>query len=47
VLEGELENNTRKPRNLVRKWDSLKRVKLDEVADDEDDDVVRTSVSQN
>jgi hypothetical protein len=54
-----LENNSRKPRGLVRNWrsDSLKNIQLtlsqdekkgDEVADDEDDDdVVRTSVSQD
>jgi hypothetical protein len=60
MLKGELENNSRQPRELVRKLaqTSLKKVKLtlsqgkkkkgDEVADDkDDDDAVRTSVSQN
>jgi hypothetical protein len=55
---GELENNPRKPRNLIenRHSDSLKRDQLplsqgkmkrgDDVAVDEDDDAVTTSVSQ-
>ncbi len=60
MLKGELENNSRQPRDLVGKLaqTSLKKVKLtlsqgkkkkgDEVADDkDDDDAVRTSVSQN
>jgi hypothetical protein len=59
MLKGELENNPRKPRNLVRNSSSvLKRVNLrtlsqgkikkgDDVADDKGDDAVRTSVSQD
>ncbi len=61
MLKGELENNSRKPRDLVRKLayclPTVKKVQLtlskgkmkkgDEVADDEDDDVVRTSMSQD
>jgi hypothetical protein len=58
-LKAELENNSRKPRELVRKLhsDSLKNFQLtlsrgnmkkgDEVADDRNDDTVRTSVSQD
>jgi hypothetical protein len=54
-----LEKNSRKPRDIVGNWhsDSLKKVELtlsqgkkkqgDDVADDEDDDVVRNSVSQD
>jgi hypothetical protein len=53
MLKGELENNSRQPRELVRKLaqTSLKKVKLtlsqgkkkkgDEVADDKDDDDAR------
>jgi hypothetical protein len=59
TLKGELKNNYRQPRDLFKKWhsESLKKVQLtpsqgkkkgDEVADDkDDDDAVRTSVSQN
>jgi hypothetical protein len=59
TLKGELENNSRKPRDLVENWhsDNLKKGQLtlsqgkmkkgDDVADDEDDDAVRTSVSQD
>ncbi len=54
----EFVNNFRKSRNLVRKltWWQVKKVLLtnsqgekkgNEVADDEDDDAVRTSVSQD
>ncbi len=51
--------NSRKPRDLVRNWpsDSLKKIQLtlsqgnkqkrDEVDDEDDDDAVRTSVSQD
>ncbi len=59
MLEGELENNSRKPRNLIRKlaqWQP-KKVKLtlsqgkemkgDEDVYEDDDDAVRTSVSQD
>ncbi len=57
MLKGELENNSRKPRDLVENWhsDSLKKTQLTlsqgkmkkghDVADDEDDDAMRTSVS--
>ncbi len=57
TLKGELENNCRKPRDLVRNRhsDSLNKGQLtlsygkmkkgDDVAYDEDDDPVRTSVS--
>ncbi len=59
TLKGQLENNSRKPRDLVRDRhsDSLNRVQLslskgkmnkgDEVADDKDYDAVRTGVSQD
>jgi hypothetical protein len=59
MLKGELESNTRKPRDLVKKRlsESLKKGQLtlhhskmkkgDDVADDEDSDVVRTCVSQD
>jgi hypothetical protein len=57
MLKGGLENNSRKPRDLVktRHSDSLKKGQLtlsqgkmkkeDDAADDEDNDAVRTSVS--
>jgi hypothetical protein len=57
MLKGKLENNSRKPRDLVGNWhsDILKKVQLtlsqgkkkkeDEVNDDIDDDAVRTSVA--
>ncbi len=56
---GELENNSRKPRDLIknRHSDSLKKGQLtlsegivkkgDDVSVDDDDDTMRTSVSQN
>jgi hypothetical protein len=59
MLKGELESNSRKPRDIVknRHNDSLKKGKLtlsqgkikkgDDVAVDDDDDTVRTSVSQD
>ncbi len=59
MLKGELENNSRKPRDLTenRHSYSLKRGQLtlsqgkmkkgDVVAVDDDDDAVRTSVSQD
>jgi hypothetical protein len=52
MLKGELKNNSRKPRDLVRKTVQLspsqgKKKKGDDVAIDEDDDAVRTSVSQD
>ncbi len=59
TLKGELENNCRKQRDLVRNRhsDSLnkgqltlshgKMTKGDDVAYDKDDDAVRTSVSQD
>jgi hypothetical protein len=40
TLKGEMENNSRKPRDLVGK-----KKKGDDVADDEDDNEVRTNVS--
>jgi hypothetical protein len=58
MLKGELENNSTKPRDLTenRHSDGLKKGQLtfsqgkmkkgDDVADDNDDDAVRTSVSQ-
>jgi hypothetical protein len=58
-LKGEFENNSRKSRDLTENWhsDSLKKCKFthsqgkmkkgDAVADDDNDDVVRASVSQN
>ncbi len=58
MLKGELENNSRKPRDLVksRHSDNLKKgqltlfqgemKKVDDVAHDDDDVAVRTSVSQ-
>ncbi len=57
--KGEFENNSRKPKDLTenRISDSLKKGPLtlsqtkmkngDDVADDDDDDAVRTSVSQD
>jgi hypothetical protein len=54
TLKGELENKSRKARDLVS--DSLKKgqitlsqgkMKKDDLADDEDDDVERTSVSRD
>jgi hypothetical protein len=59
TLKGELENSPRKPRDLVknRHSSSLKKCQLtlsqgkmkndNDVADDEDDDSVSTSVSQD
>ncbi len=59
TLKGELENKSRKPRDLVKDGhsDSLKKGQLylsqgkkkkgDDVSDDDDDDAVRTSVSQD
>ncbi len=59
TLMGELENNSRKPRDLLksRHGDSLKKRQLtlsqgmmkkgDIVSDADDDDEVRTSVSEN
>jgi hypothetical protein len=57
--QGRVENNSRKPKNLVRKISIVtpkkvqftlsrgRKKKRDEVADDEDDDAVSTSVSQD
>ncbi len=54
TLKGELENNSRNPKDLVRNWhsDSLtlfqgKKKKADEVDGEDDDDALRTSVSQD
>ncbi len=52
MLKGELKNNSIKPRELVRKKVLLspsqgKKKKGDDVAIDEDDDAIRTSVSQD
>jgi hypothetical protein len=59
TLKGELENNSRKPRDPSENWhsDSLKKILLslsqskkkrgDEIADDEDSDAVRASVPQD
>jgi hypothetical protein len=59
MLKGDLENNSRKPRELVKNrlvtaWKkgqfTLSQGKIkngDDVADDNDDDVVRTNVSQD
>ncbi len=59
TLKGKLENNSRKPRDLTknRYSDSLKKGHLtlsqgkmkkgDDVADDNDDDALKTSVSQD
>ncbi len=51
TLKGKLENPSRKPRDLVGKdkftLSQGKMKKVDDVADDKDDDVVITSVSLN
>ncbi len=59
MLKGEFENNSRMPRDQVKKWHSnslkkfnllflrVRRRKGDKIADDEDDDAVKTSVSQD
>jgi hypothetical protein len=57
MLNGELENDSRKSRDLVknRRSDSLKKSQLtlgkmkkgDDAADDKDDDAIRTSASQD